>query len=127
MPSTPVFFKTDDVPCLANGAFVIASLGITPDGEIGYIVHPDVWGFGVAKEAIRALVKTWFETLPNEKQVKACVDVTNVTSSGLLKKLGFVEAGREDYDSVEMGESVLITWLIANETAKNWKDSVKKD
>jgi RimJ/RimL family protein N-acetyltransferase len=83
-------------------------------------VHPDAWGFGVAKEAIRAVVKKWFETFPDEEEVIAHVDSTNPGSFGLLKKLGFVQTGEEEYDNIELGKGVLLRWIIKKKTVQEW-------
>lgn len=76
--------------------------------EIGYILHPDRWGQGLATEALTAVIEHAFRRfeLP---AIKADIDPRNDASIGLLKRLGFVEAGR-----------AARTWLIGEE----WCDSV---
>ncbi len=62
--------------------------------EIGYILHPDHWGQGLATEALQAVIPHAFETLPIDRLV-ADVDPRNVASLRLLDRLGFVEVGRK--------------------------------
>jgi ribosomal-protein-alanine N-acetyltransferase len=61
--------------------------------EIGYILHPDVWGKGYAREAMEAVVAHIFATRDVEKLV-ADVDPRNTASIGLLLRLGFAETHR---------------------------------
>ena len=61
--------------------------------EIGYILHPDVWGRGYAKEALAAVIAHIFATRDLEK-ITADVDPRNSASIGLLLRLGFAETHR---------------------------------
>ena len=61
--------------------------------EIGFILHPDHWGKGFAREALEAVIATLFERHP-VTALKADVDPRNHASLSLLKSLGFVETGR---------------------------------
>jgi len=61
--------------------------------EIGYILHPDVWGQGYAREALAAVIAHIFATRDLEK-ITADVDPRNAGSIGLLLRLGFVETHR---------------------------------
>ncbi len=76
--------------------------------EVGYILHPDHWGKGLATEALTAVVGHVFATWPVEA-IKADVDPRNQGSLRLLAKLGFVETHRARR-----------TWLVGEE----WCDSV---
>jgi RimJ/RimL family protein N-acetyltransferase len=86
----------------------IGKCGMYEVPEIGFILHPDYWGQGLAAEALQAVIESAFESLPLDKIV-ADVDPRNAASLALLKKLGFHETGR--------GER---TWHIAGE----WCDSI---
>jgi len=59
---------------------VIGKAGCWRLPEIGFILHPDHWRRGLAREALEALT--------------ADVDPRNAASLALLKGLGFVETGR---------------------------------
>jgi RimJ/RimL family protein N-acetyltransferase len=76
--------------------------------EVGYILHPDHWGQGLATEALGAVLGHVFANWPVEA-IKADVDPRNEGSLRLLAKLGFVETHR-----------AARTWLVGEE----WCDSV---
>jgi RimJ/RimL family protein N-acetyltransferase len=61
--------------------------------EIGFILDPDYWGQGLAREALEAVIQHLFATRPIDK-LTADVDPRNRASLGLLKRLGFRETGR---------------------------------
>jgi RimJ/RimL family protein N-acetyltransferase len=61
--------------------------------EIGYILHPDHWGKGYAREAMEAVIGHIFATRDVEKLV-ADVDPRNEASIGLMLRLGFAETHR---------------------------------
>jgi RimJ/RimL family protein N-acetyltransferase len=72
---------------------VIGKAGCWRLPEIGYILHPDYWGRGFAREALEAIIPRMFETHPIDAIV-AEVDPRNGASLGLLARLGFAETGR---------------------------------
>jgi ribosomal-protein-alanine N-acetyltransferase len=76
--------------------------------EIGFLFHRDVWGQGVAREAVGALLRYGFETLRFTK-VRADVDPANLRSLTLLERLGFRRSGYAER-TFKIGE--------------NWVDSV---
>ena len=61
--------------------------------EIGFILHPEVWGRGYAREAMTAVIAHLFATRGLE-EIIADVDPRNTASIGLLLRLGFVETHR---------------------------------
>lgn len=61
--------------------------------EIGFILDPDYWGRGLAREAMEAVIQHLFATRPIDK-LTADVDPRNLASLGLLKRLGFRETSR---------------------------------
>ena len=63
--------------------------------EIGYILHPDYWGKGIAFEAMRAVIAHAFATKPID-HLKADVDPRNLASIRLLKRPGFQLTGHAD-------------------------------
>ncbi len=63
--------------------------------EIGYILHPDFWGQGFAREAVEAVIAYAFRHFPIPSLL-ADVDPRNAASLGLLARLGFVETGRAE-------------------------------
>lgn len=105
------FFSGDpqrDEWVIVHDGRVIGNIGIWNMPELGFILHPDVWGRGIATEAATAFLTYAFAAYPIEA-VTADVDPRNAASLGLLRKLGFVETGRAErtfliggawYDSV---------------------------
>jgi len=72
---------------------VIGKAGFYRLPEIGFILHPDFWGRGLAREALEAVIARVFSSSPVEA-LTADVDPRNAASLALLKGLGFVETGR---------------------------------
>lgn len=69
--------------------------------EIGYGLNPEVWGQGLATEAVGALV-THLHARPDVQTVTAQTTLHNRASERVLEKVGFVRTGkgwdREDGD-----------------------------
>lgn len=64
--------------------------------EVGYILHPDHWGKGLAREAMEAVIAHLAAHLPDLTELTAEVDPRNAASLRLLQKLGFHETGRAE-------------------------------
>jgi len=87
---------------------VIGKAGFWKLPDVGYILHPDAWGKGLAREAVRAAIDhVLAEGLT--QIVTADVDPENTASIRLLESLGFVRTGSAER-----------TWNIGGD----WKDSV---
>lgn len=71
---------------------VIGKAGFYVMPDVGYILHPDIWGQGLAGEAVGAVVDHVFRTLAVEA-LTADVDPENAASIRLLQRLGFVRTG----------------------------------
>ena len=87
---------------------VIGKAGFWQLPEVGYILHPDHWGQGIAGEAVGTAIDHVFATCEIDDLI-ADVDPENAASIRLLEKLGFVRTGFAER-----------TWHIAGE----WKDSL---
>lgn len=104
----------DDAPALRDDFVVehegrvVGKAGCWRVPEIGYILHPDVWGRGLAREALEALIPRLFARF-DIPAITADVDPRNLPSIALLQRLGFVEIGRAER-----------TWEIGGE----WHDSI---
>jgi len=61
--------------------------------EIGYIVRRDLWGQGLATEALTALLNHAFGTMRLHR-LEADIDPRNAASIRLVERLGFVREGR---------------------------------
>lgn len=70
----------------------IGKAGFWKAPEIGYILHPDYWGRGLAREALEAVIRIGFE-VGGIEEIIADVDPRNAASLGLLERLGFVRTG----------------------------------
>ena len=72
---------------------VIGKAGMWRRWEIGFLLHPDHWGQGLAHEATSAVIAHLFATHPTD-HLTAEADPRNAASLGLLDRLGFVETHR---------------------------------
>lgn len=86
----------------------IGKVGCYRVPEIGYIIHPDHWGKGYAKEALAAVIPHLFARF-DMPALKADIDPRNCRSIKLLEGLGFTLIGRAER-----------TWRIGEQ----WCDSV---
>ena len=87
---------------------VIGKAGFFMAPELGYILHPDYWGQGLALEAVGAVVGHEFATRDHDA-LEADVDPANQASIRLLERLGFARTGFAEN-----------TWNSGGE----WKDSL---
>lgn len=71
--------------------------------EIGYVLHRDHWGRGIASEVAAALLGFGFGEL-GAHRIYAQVDPENEPSSRLLKRLGFRQEGHFRKDLLLRGE-----------------------
>lgn len=77
------------------GGRVVGKAGFYRLPEVGYILHPDVWGRGLGREAVAATIAHVWRVRPEIQVLTADVDPRNEVSLKLLKGLGFVETGYE--------------------------------
>jgi [ribosomal protein S5]-alanine N-acetyltransferase len=87
---------------------VIGKAGFFRLPDIGYILHPDSWGRGLAAEALAAVIDHVFgrHDIP---AITADIDPHNTRSIRLLERLGFSRTGSAER-----------TWFIAGK----WHDSL---
>lgn len=62
-------------------------------GEIAYIIHPDLWGRGLATAAARQLLVAGFKDHSLHRIFATC-DPRNIASNRVLKKVGMAYEGR---------------------------------
>lgn len=74
-----------------------------PEVELGYDLHPDAWGRGLATEAARAVMEQAFGPLQVDRVI-AVVKPDHVASQRVLEKAGLHRAGTR----LAYGESMLI-------------------
>lgn len=77
-----------------NGA-VVGKAGGDRLRKIGFILHPDHWGFGFVTEAIQAIIPELF-ACPDVPALTADMDPLNPSFLKVLAKLGFVETRRAE-------------------------------
>lgn len=73
----------------------IGKAGMWRRPEIGYILHPDFWGQGLAFEALSAFLPHAFRRFQTEPVITAQCDPRNLASGRLLTKLGFRRTRQE--------------------------------
>jgi RimJ/RimL family protein N-acetyltransferase len=93
--------ETDDF-VLEHEGRVIGKAGCWRLGEIGFILHSDYWGRGLAREALGAAIPHIFATLPVDR-LEADVDPRNAAALRLLARFGFYEVGRAER-TVKLGD-----------------------
>lgn len=84
----------------------------TPAGaqEIGYGFNPEIWGQGLATEAVVALT-THLLTWDSITTVTAETAVSNPASERVLEKAGFVRVG----SSWRQDDGDLVTWRLTRD------------
>ena len=77
------------------GGKVIGKAGFWAPPDIGYILHPDYWGRGLATEALTAAIDHIFAVQTFDR-LTADVDPGNTASIRLLERLGFAKTGQAE-------------------------------
>jgi RimJ/RimL family protein N-acetyltransferase len=108
--SFPLFRKTDG-RLIGTAIFkVLPDENGEPSGdvEIGWHLHPDVWGNGYATEAGRALIEYGFGTM-GLSVLHAVVEPPNTASCAVARRLGMKHIGRTTryYSGLEVEHFVL--------------------
>jgi ribosomal-protein-alanine N-acetyltransferase len=70
----------------------IGTGGIHGAGELGFILHPDHWGQGFAREGAEAVIAHHWR-ISETTRITANADPRNLASVGLLTRLGFQVTG----------------------------------
>ena len=78
---------------IEHDGMVIGKAGCWRMPEIGFILHPDCWGRGLAHEAVAAVIDFAFAHF-DIPAITADVDPRNAASLRLLTGLGFAETHR---------------------------------
>lgn len=73
----------------------IGKVGCRRVPDIGYILHPDHWGKGYAREALAAVITHVF-THFDVPAIKADIDPRNAASIRLIERLGFELSGQAE-------------------------------
>lgn len=106
MAATPPDLGEDFI--IEHDGRAVGKVGFYRFPEVGYILAPELWGQGLAREALAPILTRAF-AVHRLAAVRADVDPRNAASIRLLLSLGFAETHR-----------AARTWCIAGE----WCDSV---
>ncbi|WP_299922226.1 GNAT family N-acetyltransferase [uncultured Pelagimonas sp.] len=71
----------------------VGKAGMWKRYEIGYILHPDLWGRGLVTEALSTIIPRVFERFPEADKVTAELDPRNLGSIKVLERQGFERVG----------------------------------
>lgn len=82
---------------------VIGKAGFWQAPELGFILHPDHWGQGLAREAVSAVLDRFFLRTDHEAAL-AEADPDNAPSNGLLRSLGFAQTGFAEQGALVGGQ-----------------------
>lgn len=93
--------ETDDFVVEYEGR-AIGKAGCWRLSEIGFILHPDHWGKGLAFEALSAVIPHVFASLLIDR-LEADVDPRNSACLRLLSRLGFREVRRATH-TIKVGD-----------------------
>lgn len=109
-------FNKDETRLL-GGTGLHTRLAGASEFEIGYWIHKDFVGMGLATEAAGALVKVAFAVLQGVHRLEIRNDVCNVPSAAIPRKLGFVHEGtlRSKYAFLSDWKDLMIWGLVEGE------------
>ena len=82
-----------------------AELGLDDVPEAGWIIHPDHWGQGIAREAMAAAL-AWFDQTHGSQRIACMIEAGHAASEALAGKLGFAVYARH----VPEGEAALVLY-----------------
>src|ERR1700712_1155740 len=106
---------------IVDDTAIIGSIGSVRDGELGYMLHPAVWGKGIAPEALRAYIPSYFTRFADKEKLTAYTDTQNPRSNRVLEKIGFVLVLTEPYESIELGTRDESKWELTRVVVENWE------
>ena len=80
----------------------VGTAGFWRESEVGYILHPRLWGQGLGGELLRALIRYGFDRLGFDA-ITAETDPDNAISNHMLARAGFRETGRAE-NTLQLGD-----------------------
>lgn len=100
--------------CEAGSGWLIGRIGLlchhdwplvdAPVPEVGWVLHRDWWGRGLATEGGHAGVDAWRQYLPDERRLYSFTTKINARSQAVMQRLGFTRRGEgvrwHDHDIV---------------------------
>jgi RimJ/RimL family protein N-acetyltransferase len=70
--------------------------------EVGWVLHRDFWGRGLATEGGQAGVEVWREYLPDEPRLYSFTAPDNRRSRAVMERLGFTHRGEARWHGYEV-------------------------
>ena len=70
--------------------------------EVGWVLHRDFWGRGLATEGGQAGVDVWRKHLPGEPRLYSFTTPGNHRSRAVMARLGFTQYGTAFWHGYEM-------------------------
>jgi RimJ/RimL family protein N-acetyltransferase len=109
-------FSKDETKLL-GGTGLHTRLAGSNEFEIGYWIHKDFVGRGLATEAAGALVKVAFSVLHGVHRLEIRNDVRNLASAAIAAKLGFKHEGtlRSKYAFLDEWKDLMVWGLLEEE------------
>lgn len=96
------------------GGVAFRQVWISPPAmEVGWVLHPEATGRGIAREAVHALVAHLFEAFPEMNRIEARVRVVDAAGAHVLQALGFRHEGVLRYGAGEAGDAAMFGLLRA--------------
>ena len=75
---------------------------LAPDPvEVGWVLHRDYWGRGLATEGGRASLEAWREHLPEDEALLSFTVPGNVRSRAVMERLGLTRRGETRWRGLE--------------------------
>jgi RimJ/RimL family protein N-acetyltransferase len=74
----------------------------TPVPEVGWVLHRDLWGCGLATEGGRVSVECWREHLRDEPRLYSFTTPGNRRSRAVMERLGLTERGETHWHGYEV-------------------------
>jgi RimJ/RimL family protein N-acetyltransferase len=109
---------------LRDGGAMIGDVGLTwlskrhQQGEIGFVVHPDFHGRGLAREGATEILRLGFEHFGLHRIIGRC-DPQNEASAGLMRRLGMRQEAHFVQNEIFKGDwgDELVFAMLASEWA----------
>ena len=100
------------------GGVAFRAVWVTPPCmEIGWVLHPELAGRGLAREAVAALLTHLFASFTDMTRAEARVHVADSSGARMLEHFGFVREGTLHMGAGEGGDAALYGLLRGERTA----------
>jgi RimJ/RimL family protein N-acetyltransferase len=121
-PLYPSLCANTSIPKLGDGSLIVGGTGVQRGNEVGYMVHPAAWGWGIAPESLKVVIPAYFEKYVEQITVKAHTNAENERSTRVLRRLGFSEKQRRPFEWPGSGIMEEVIWEIRKEDGLRLKE-----